>query len=294
MAPLDGAGPGRARWRCASLRSSSVVASAWRSDARGGATAADREPQPGRSSPAPGDPDPVVPLWLRDRMHRGADPAGSGAAPAGDEQGFLAVADPAAAGRAALRRQYAVAARACGSPCGSRSSPTTPARQADGQWRASVAFGHCFATPGCLPAPGDGRRPGGPTRRPASGWSRWSPSPSAAGRAAAVGGRASSSWRPASGVMSPRPPPSGRACPGARRGRPGGRGRRPVRGRRPAARAVPDLLRRRRRSGSGGTAAAARTGRPATRYRSAAATSTWCSTRRRRTAARSTTCCGTR
>ena len=39
-----------------------------------------------------------------------------------------------------------------------------------------------------------------------------------------------------------------------------------------------------RPSGSGGTAAAARTGRPATRCRSAAATSTWSSTRRRRTA----------
>ncbi len=102
-------------------------------------------------SPGPGDPTPVVAAWLRDRMSEALTQQAT-ALLAGDEKGFLAVADPAAPATAALRRQYA-SLRGLRIAKWEPELSTTPTRQADGQWRALVRVDHCFATPTCIPTP---------------------------------------------------------------------------------------------------------------------------------------------
>ncbi|MGI5213192.1 hypothetical protein [Plantactinospora sp. CA-290183] len=106
-------------------------------------------------SPRPGDPATVTRDWLGERMTELLGRQ-SAALLRGDEAGYLAVADPAAAGGGELarelRRQFRSlrAMRVTQWRVELRGQPVR--MEKPGQWQALFTVHHCFVTPDCAPA----------------------------------------------------------------------------------------------------------------------------------------------
>lgn len=118
-------------------------------------------------SPIAGDPAEVTGAWLGERIDLLLDQQAQ-ALLRGDEQAFLAVADPASPAAADLKRQFRVLRSmkvAAWEP--SRNGPLAQMTNNAAEWRVLVTVGHCFVVPGCRTGPvtigtrwvDDGRQP---------------------------------------------------------------------------------------------------------------------------------------
>jgi hypothetical protein len=104
-------------------------------------------------SPQAGDPVEVIDAWLGERIEALLDQQAE-ALLRGDEQGFLAVADPASPAAADLSRQFRVL-RSMKIAAWHPSLNGRPIRMnsSAGEWRVLVTIGHCFVVPDCRTGP---------------------------------------------------------------------------------------------------------------------------------------------
>ncbi|MGW4465515.1 hypothetical protein [Micromonospora sp. NBC_01796] len=104
-------------------------------------------------SPEPGDPVEVTAAWLGERIDALLDQQAQ-ALLRGDEQGFLAVADPASPAAADLKRQFRVLRSmkvAAWHP--SLNGRPTRMNSNTSEWRVLVTIGHCFVLTDCRTGP---------------------------------------------------------------------------------------------------------------------------------------------
>lgn len=102
------------------------------------------------ASPVPGDPEQVTQLWVRERIAEVLTQQAD-ALLRGDEQGFLAAAEPKTPAVDTLRRQFK-SLRAL-KVAAWRVRITDVPDRVGARWRVTVTYEHCFVNPGCLTGP---------------------------------------------------------------------------------------------------------------------------------------------